>query len=342
MSRYTASGYVAQGYVEATFEGASLVSASATLSATGTKIFGSSANLFSNVGGLTWDEMGTWAEPIQATWGAGDFTATADKILGGTINATTNSTVSAQGSLTAFRTISISGAFNTSIDADAQLAGLLTSPPSTFTLTASATAGILGQGAFTSTSTLSIIGGLLTEADANLNTNFSVSAFGGMIHIARTLPPPLEPKGVFSVQALGKRIRLGTGNFNSSFTLVADPDFTGVGASLKSSSFTVDTTGLRIRFGVPGAITSAFTVPDFPGGFLADGVASLTTSGSTLVVGSKIAFDPFRMVAVSPETRINIVAQETRKIVVPSESRKLTVQHTVLVDEVGPIDRRKG
>ena len=53
MSRYTASGYVAQGYVEATFTGASLVSASATLTATGGKILGSSVNIFSNLGGLT-------------------------------------------------------------------------------------------------------------------------------------------------------------------------------------------------------------------------------------------------------------------------------------------------
>ena len=342
MSRYTASGYVAQGYVEATFVGASLVSASATLSATGGKIHGSSANLFSNVGGLTWSEMGTWAEPIQATWGAGDFTVTGERLKGGRIVETSSFTVSATAVRTLGGTVNISGVLNTNIDANAILAGLLTSPPSTFTLTASATAGILGQGAFTSTFTQTTNGGLLSVADASISSNVSVSAVGSLIHQARTLPPPLEPKGVFSVQALGKRIRLGTGNFNSSFTLVADPDFTGVGASLKSSSFTVDTTGLRIRFGVPGAITSAFTVPDFPGGFLAHGEASLTTSGSTLVVGRKISFDPFRMVAVSPETRINIVAQETRKIVVPSESRKLTVQHTVLVDEVGPIDRRTG
>ena len=332
MSRYTASGYVAQGYVEATFVGASLVSASATLSATGGKIHGSSANLFSNVGGLTWSEMGTWAEPIQATWGAGDFTVTGERLKGGRIVETSSFTVSATAVITLGGTVNISGVLNTNIDANAILAGLLTSPPSTFTLTASATAGILGQGAFTSTFTQTTNGGLLSVAEASISSNVSVNAVGSLIHQARTLPPPLEPKGVFSVQALGKRIRLGTGNFNSSFTLVADPDFTGVGASLKSSSFTVDAIGLRIRFGA-----GAFT-----GGFLAHGEASLTTSGSTLVVGRKISFDPFRMVAVSPETRINIVAQETRKIVVPSESRKLTVQHTVLVDEVGPIDRRTG
>lgn len=341
MSRYTASGYVAQGYVEATFVGASLVSASATLSATGGKIFGASANIFSNLGGLTWGEMGTWAEPKQATWGGQNFTVTGERLKGGRIVETSSFTLSATGRQILGGTVDISGAFNTSIDADAILAGLLTTPPSTFTLTAEATAGILGQGAFTSSFTFSVIGGLLSVAGASISSDVSVSAVGRTIHRSRTLPPPLEPKGVFSVQALGKRIRLGTGNFNSSFTLVADPDFTGVGASLKSSSFTVDATGLRIRFGA-GAFTSAFSVPDFPGGFLAEGEASLTTSGSTLVVGRKISFDPFRMVAVSPETRINIVAQETRKIVVPSESRKLTVQHTVLVDEVGPIDRRTG
>jgi len=36
-------------------------------------------------------------------------------------------------------------------------------------------------------------------------------------------------------------------------------------------------------------------------------------------------------------------AEGSKRIhIVPSESRKLTVQHTVLVDEVGPIDRRSG
>ena len=338
MSRYTASGYVAQGYVEATFTGASLVSASATLTATGGKILGSSVNIFSNLGGLTWGEMGTWAEPKQATWGGQPFSVSAERLKGGRIVETSSFTVSATATRTLGGTVNISGVLNTSIDANAILAGLLTSPPSTFTLTASATAGILGQGAFTSTFTQTTNGGFFVRGVAISETSsFSVNAVGKKIN--RVFNFNLD--AVASVQALGKRIRLGQADITVSTNLVADPTLGASGVALKAGSFSVDATGFRVRFGA-GAFTSAFTVPNVPGGFLADGEASIITSGSTLVVGSKVAFDPFRRVTVRPESRINIVDQETRILVVPSESRKLTVQHTVLVDEVGPIDRRSG
>ena len=333
---YTNTGYVASGYVQATFVGAASVSSSATLSATGGRIRGASASLFANLSGLTWAEMGTWGEPKQAQWGD-NFVAQGDKATGGTVNISSSSTISATGIATLQGAVSITGALNTSINADAILAGLITSPPSTFTLTASATAGILGQGAFTSSFTLSPIGGLLTIGEGTISSNFSVSATGTKVHRVANF----NLDAVATAQATGRRIRLAQAGLTSSFNLVANTDLIGEGISLQASSFTFSAVPSRNRLGA-GTFTTAFTMPNVPGGFLAFGTANLTTSGAVLVVGSKVAFDPFRRVTVRPESRINIVDQETRILVVPSESRKLTVQHTVLVDEVGPIDRRTG
>tara|TARA_R100000995_G_scaffold40829_1_gene18997 strand:- start:311 stop:1333 length:1023 start_codon:yes stop_codon:yes gene_type:complete len=335
---YTNTGYVASGYVQATFVGAASVSSSATISATGIRIRGSSANIFSNLSGLTWAEMGTWAEPKQATWGGQNFSVTADRLKGGRIVETSSFTVSATGSKTFGGTVDITGAFNTSINGDGILAGLLTSPPSTFTLTASAIAGILGGSELTSTFTQTTNGGFFVRsASVGKSSSFSINAVGKKINRVANF----NLDGVASVQALGQRIRLGQSDITVSSNLVAEPTFNASGIALKSGIFTVDANAFRVRF-ASGAFTAEVIIPNVPGGFLADGEASIITSGSTLVVGSKVAFDPFRRVTVRPESRINIVDQETRLLVVPSESRKLTVQHTVLVDEVGPIDRRTG
>ena len=334
---YTNTGYVASGYVQATFVGAASVSSSATISATGTRIRGARANIFSNLSGLTWAEMGTWAEPKQATWG-GNFSVTADRLKGGRIVETSSFTVSATGSKTFGGTVDITGAFNTSINGDGILAGLLTSPPSTFTLTASAIAGILGGSELTSTFTQTTNGGFFVRsASVGKSSSFSINAVGKKINRVANF----NLDGVASVQALGQRIRLGQSDITVSSNLVAEPTFNASGIALKSGIFTVDANAFRVRF-ASGAFTAEVIIPNVPGGFLADGEATIITSGSTLVVGSKVAFDPFRRVTVRPESRINIVDQETRILVVPSESRKLTVQHTVLVDEVGPIDRRTG
>jgi hypothetical protein len=78
------------------------------------------------------------------------------------------------------------------------------------------------------------------------------------------------------------------------------------------------------------------------GGILAEGTATMGGVVSTLSIGSQFAIDPFRVITIDTESRINILQQETRNHLVPSETRKYQVQHLSLVNETGILDRREG
>jgi hypothetical protein len=97
----------------------------------------------------------------------------------------------------------------------------------------------------------------------------------------------------------------------------------------------------RITRGGRATFTSLASI-DLVAGLLADGAANLQAIGSTLIVGSKFAIDPYRVFTVPTETRINILEQETRSYLVPSETRIYKVQHLNLIDEPGILDRREG
>ena len=90
-----------------------------------------------------------------------------------------------------------------------------------------------------------------------------------------------------------------------------------------------------IVFGITGSLSVV-------GGILAEGTATMGGVLSTLTIGSQFAIDPFRVITIDTESRINILQQETRNHLVPSETRKYQVQHLSLVNETGILDRREG
>jgi hypothetical protein len=124
--RYVQEGYVADSYVEITFDVSITLSCSATVTATGGKQLFGSANLEANLSGLTWDEMGTWQEPRQEYW-QNNFIASGEVSIGGNINATAQSSLSATATITARPLITIDGVLQSTLTANLIGSGIILS-----------------------------------------------------------------------------------------------------------------------------------------------------------------------------------------------------------------------
>lgn len=341
---YVVDGYVTLGYVQSTriastssgVSAGSLTSAQGTLTATGSRIQQASATLVSNQSGLTWAEMGTWAEPKQEYWGP-NFTATADKFLGGTVNASSTATLSATGTATFKPTITIDGVLQSTLTANLVGSGIILS---------------LGS------ATVTTDGSAIARTSATLNTSATLSADGDLVgkttvlnlgSASLTATPTLTGAGVSSMSAnastqiTGGRVQLGASAFTPQCTLSADAIIAiGGTASLQgTASLSVNEVGIFITRGGTVNMTGVGSW-NIVAGKLAEGVANLNSTGSTLIIGSQFAIDPFRVFTIPTESRINILQQETRNHLVPSETRKYQVQHLSLVDETGILDRREG
>ena len=333
---YVVDGYVTLGYVKATRVASTSISTQGTLTATGGEIQQASATLVSNQSGLTWAEMGTWAEPKQEYWGP-NFTATADKFLGVTINASSQATLSATGTATFKPTITIGGVLQSTLTANLVGSGIILS---------------LGSASVTA------VGGAIRRTSATLNTTATLSADGDLDSkgtvlklgsASVTASATMTGTGVSSISAsastqiTGRAIRQGAGAFTPQCTLSASAIIAIGGRAVLqgTASLSIPESGIFITRGGFSNMTGVASW-NIVAGILGDGVANLNATGSTLIIGSQFAIDPFRVFTIPTESRINILQQETRNHLVPSETRNYKVQHLSLVNETGILDRREG
>ena len=333
---YVQDGYVTLGYVEATRDASATLSAQGTLTATGGITQSGSATLECNQSGLTWAEMGTWAEPKQEYWGP-NFTVTAEKFLGGTVNANCQATLSATGTATFKPTITISGILQSTLTANLVGSGIILSLGSA-SVTADGDAIRSASATLSTQATLSADGDLQGSGIVLKLGSASLTATGNTTQRGST-----SISASASTQITGRAIRQGAGAFTPQCTLSADAIIAigGVASLQGTSSLSVNEVGIFITRGGTVNMTGVAT-SNINGGFLADAIVNLSATGSTLIVGSQFAIDPFRVYTVPTESRINILQQETRNHLVPSETRKYQVQHLTLVDETGILDRREG
>ena len=333
---YVVDGYVTLGYVKATRVASTSISTQGTLTATGGVIQQASATLVSNQSGLTWAEMGTWAEPKQEYWGP-NFTVTAEFFIGGTINASSQATLSATGTATFKPTITIGGVLQSTLTANLVGSGIILSLGS-----ASVTA--VGSAIRRTSATLSTTATL--SADGDLDSKGTVLKLGSA---SVTASATMTGSGVSSISAsastqiTGRAIRQGAGAFTPQCTLSASAIIAIGGRAVLqgTASLSIPESGIFITRGGFSNMTGVASW-NIVAGILGDGVANLNATGSTLIIGSQFAIDPFRVFTIPTESRINILQQETRNHLVPSETRKYQVQHLSLVNETGILDRREG
>ena len=334
--RYVQEGYVADSYVEITFDVSLSLTASATVTATGGTIQPASANLICNQSGLTWAEMGTWAEPKQEYWGP-NFTVEGEVIIGGSINTTANSTFTASALITARPVIEFTGVLQSTITVNLIGSGIIL-PLGSAQLTAVAeliaksTANLSAQSTLTADPDLKSEGIILQLGSGSLNAQAIITAQGTASMV-----------GAGTMATDGDAFLRTSASFQPQCTVSCDGIIAIGGRAVmqSGSSLGVDNAGIFITRRSPVNITAQASW-NIVAGILAESGANLGGVTSTLVVGSKFAIDPYRVYTVPTESRINILQQETRSYLVPSETRIYKVQHLKLVDELGILDRREG
>ena len=332
--RYVLEGYVADSYVAITFDVSATLSASATVTATGGTTQPASANLICNQSGLTWAEMGTWQEPKQEYW-QDNFIVEGEVVIGGTINATANSTFTASALITARPVIEFTGVLQSTVTVNLIGSGIIL-PLGSAQLTADA--DLIGR----STANLQTQSTLTADPDLNSEGITLQLGSGSLTAQAEiTARSPASITGVATTDTVGRGILRTSASFQPQCTVSCDGIIAISGRTVMqfSSSLGVVNEGIFITRRSPVNITAQASW-NIVAGILAEGEANLGGVTSTLVVGSQFAIDPYRVYPVLSETRINILEQETRSHLVPSETRSYQIQHLTLVDEPGILDRR--
>jgi len=333
---YVQDGYVANGYVQATRISSTSPSATSTLTVIGVVIRQGQATLEANQSGLTWAEMGTWAEPKQEYWGP-NFTVTADKFLGGTANMNSIATASSSATFTANPTVGMTGLMSATMTANIVGSGIVI-PVGSFTASVvgarigKTSASMSASGASTATGILQAKASVTPAIQSTLSSspNSIVQASGT---ITNTMSASID----------GDATKRTTLTLNNTLTVSADGIISigGTANITGTATLNIPNTGIFITRGSTATPSANLSI-NLVAGLLAESTVSFGGVLSTLTIGSQFAIDPFRVYTVPTESRINILQQETRNHLVPSETRKYQVQHLTLVDETGILDRREG
>lgn len=290
----------------------------------------------------SWDEMGTWDNPIQGNWS--QFSVdTPIVVTGGNVGeiitaTTTSSTATAIANITE---LNISADATFTVTAEALRDGEIITAFAT-TVVSDADVIRLGESSITSTTTTQsdAITGFSETADITVSTSVADTE---ALFITK---PESNISVSSSVTALGGRVNPATVNIVETITTTAATGESGllVEPVTIATSTTTTADGIAINKG-ESAISTITTVADADTSSFIAASATLSTFTTTVSVAAGFAIDPFRTKLIDSETRINIVQQETRKRLIPSETRILKVTpgaNTRIVDLAGLIDRREG
>jgi len=289
----------------------------------------------------SWDDMGTWDNPIQGNWQ--QFSAESLVVVGANVGdiitaTTTSSTATAIANITE---LNISADATFTVSAEAQREGEIITA---FATTVVSDADVIRTGAS------DIISTTTTQADAITGFSETVDITVSTT-VADTDPlfitkPTSDIVVSSSVTALGGKVNPGTVNIVETITTTAATGESGllVDPITITTNTTVVSDADRIADG-GSAITTTTTVADVDTQQFIGASADISAFTTTVSIAAGFAIDPFRTKLVASETRINILQQETRSRLVPSETRTFKVtpgSNTQIVDLAGLIDRREG
>ena len=340
--RYVNESYVDDSYVVITFDAGSVsISNTTSVSASASKIKSAESTIQTSIANnRSWDEMGTWYEPIQEVWNQFIIeeplvlsTAPVSPIITSTA---VTSTATKQLFVDAV-TISADATF--SVTAEAQREG---ETITAFATTVVSDADVIRTGESNITSTTTTQADAITGYSETVSISFSTSVTadeelisqpGSSITIATTTTSQagrVNPATADIIETITTTASTGeAGSFGDAditvSTTVADTDTISIfgGASTIQNSSVVSASGDKVI--LPTVNISAFTI--------------------TVSTAAGFAVDPYRTFQIDSETRINILQQETRSRLIPSETRIIKVtpgSNTKVVDLAGIIDRREG
>lgn len=340
--RYVNESYVDDSYVVITFDAGSVsITSTTSVSSSAEKVKSGSATINTAIANnRSWDEMGTWYEPIQETWN--QFIIVDPLVVSGApvspIITTTTVTSTANKILTVDAVI-ISADATFTVTAEANREG---ETITAFSTTVVSDADVIREGTSTITTTTTTQSDAITgySETVSLNITTIVTADEELISL-----PGSDISVSTSVTAQGGRVNPATANIIQTITTTVATGETGF---FGDSNITVSTSMADVNtvdiFGGAAAIATANTL-------IAEGekvilpTANISAFTVVVSVAAGFAIDPYRVYTVPSESRINILQQETRTRLIPSETRTLHVTpgaNTRIVDQVGILDRREG
>ena len=296
------------------------------------------ADLFSNQSNLTWDEMGTWEEPLQEYW-APNFVVDGELIAGGRTLPTGIFTQTTIETATFRPVITFANAITATMTAQTE-ANAIATPPSEFTASISAvkTTRI--------TQELPVIGSITDAVTKFVKTGANITgAFSPTLTVTKTVDAISTESSQFTMLVDADRTARETFALQSTATFDITVEKVQLIEADLGASFGQTADGERIRLALNEQYTAQF------GQVITDTIEiyrpiiTFESVASILSVGLGYTLDPWRMLKIDSETRINILQQETRSYMIPSETRILKVQpgvNTRIVDQPGLIDRREG
>ena len=296
------------------------------------------ADLFSNQSNLTWDEMGTWEEPLQEYW-APNFVVEGELIAGGRSIPTGIFTQTTNETATFRPVITFANAITATMTAQTE-ANAIATPPSEFTASISAvkTTRI--------TQELPVIGSITDAVTKFVKTGANITgAFSPTLTVTKTVDAISTESSQFTMLVDADRTAREIFALQSTATFDITVEKVQLIEADIGASFGQTTDGQRIRLALNEQYTAQF------GQVITDTIEiyrpiiTFESVASILSVGLGYSLDPWRMLKIDSETRINKIEQETRTYMIPSETRILKFQpgvNTRIVDQAGLIDRREG
>ena len=299
------------------------------------------ADLFSNQSNLTWDEMGTWEEPLQEYW-APNFVVEGELIAGGRTLPTGIFSQTIDPTIVWGPTIAFTGVFAPTLTVT-KTGFLQATPSSQFTASITAIKTAVGESDQT---------GVFTTTPTAIKTTRITDQFTAQATVTptavKTTRTGATPNAEFTTNGVlpPTRIRYSDASLSTAFTIQTLEALTvAFGVATPPSQFTVTVTADRIRLGINEVYISIASVADVDPTIIWGPTITFQSVASILSLGLGYAIDPWRALPIKSETRINKIEQETRTYMIPSETRILKFQpgvNTRIVDQAGILDRREG
>jgi hypothetical protein len=340
--RYVNEGYVDDSYVVITFDtGSVTISGTTSVTASAEKVKSAQSTIQSALANdRSWDEMGTWYEPIQETWEQFSVveplvinTATSDNI------AVTTALSSSAFRILTIDQLAISADATFTVTAEAQREG---ETITAFSTTVTSDADVVRTGATTINNTTTTSASAITGYSETLTitTTTSVTADEQLISL-----PGSDISVVTTTTAQGGRVNPATADIIQTITTTASAGEVGF---FGDSDITVTTTMADVAsVDILGGVSTI----DTQTGIIAISEkvllprVTINAFTTTVSVAAGFAIDPYRVYSIDSESRINILQQETRTRLIPSETRTLHVtpgSNTRIIDQAGILDRREG
>ena len=340
--RYVNESYVDDSYVVITFDSGSVsINNTTSVSASAGNVKSAESTIQTSIANnRSWDEMGTWYEPIQEVW---DQFIIVEPLLSSfapvspIITSTAVTSTATKQLVSGAVTISADATFTVTAEANREGETI-----TAFSTTVVSDADVIREGTSTITTTTTTLADAITgySETVSLNITTTVTADEQLISL-----PGSDITVATTTTAQAGRVNPATADIIETITTTASTGETGsfADAVITVNTSVADTDSVNIFGGVSNVQTA--TVLSGLGDKVILPTVNISAFTITVSTAAGFAVEPYRTFQIDSESRINILQQETRSRLVPSETRIFKVtpgSNTKVVDLAGIIDRREG